>query len=80
MARLERHCVWDRGKALPHFTVGAYVMVVRVSRQGKLRKLMSTWTGPWRVANDDKEHVYAVLGADTTGPEVASRYVVWKAY
>ena len=28
MARLERHCVWDRGKALPHFTVGAYVMVV----------------------------------------------------
>ena len=22
--------------------------------------LMSTWTGPWRVANDDKEYVYAV--------------------
>eukprot|EP00904_Undaria_pinnatifida_P002185 jgi/Undpi1/11968/HiC_scaffold_4.g01667.m1 len=21
---------------------------------------MSTWTGPWRVANDDKEHVYSV--------------------
>ena len=21
---------------------------------------MCTWTGPWRVANDDKEHVYAV--------------------
>ena len=21
---------------------------------------MSTWTGPWRVAYDDKEHVYAV--------------------
>ena len=21
---------------------------------------MSTWTGPWRVANDDKEHAYAV--------------------
>ena len=21
---------------------------------------MSTWTGPWRVADDDKEHVYAV--------------------
>ena len=31
-----------------------------VSRQGKHRKLMSTWTGPWRVAIDDKEHVYAV--------------------
>ena len=42
------------------FSVGDYVLVARVSRQGKYRKLMSTWTGPWRVANDDKEHVYAV--------------------
>ena len=60
MARLERNCVWDRGKTLPHFTAGDYVLVARESRQGKHRKLMSTWTGPWRVANDDKEHVYAV--------------------
>ena len=60
MARLERHLVWDRGKTLPHFTVGDYVLVARVSTQGKHRKLMSTWTGPWRVANDDKEHVYVV--------------------
>ena len=42
MARLEQHCVWDRGKTLPHFTVGDYVLVTRVSRQGKHRKLMST--------------------------------------
>ena len=60
MARLERHCVWERGKTLPHFTVVDNVLVARVSRQGKRRKLMSTWTGPWRVANDDKDHVYAV--------------------
>ena len=61
MARRERHCVWERGKTLPHFTVGDYVLVARVSRQGtsKHRKLMTTWIGPWRVAND-KEHVYAV--------------------
>ena len=59
MARLEQHCVWDRGKTLPHFTVGDYVLVAPTSRQGKHRKLMSTWIGPWR-ANDDKEHVYAV--------------------
>ena len=26
MARLERHWVWDRGKTLPHFTVGDYVL------------------------------------------------------
>ena len=37
MAWLERHCVWDRGKTLPHFTVGDYVLVARVSRQGKHR-------------------------------------------
>ena len=49
-----------RGKTLPHFTVGDYVLVAEVSRQGKHRKPMSTWTGPWRVANDDKEHVHAV--------------------
>ena len=42
MARLEQHCVWDRGKTLPNFTVGDYVLVARVSRQGKHRKLMST--------------------------------------
>ena len=32
-----------------------------MSNQGKHRKLMSTCTGPWRVANNDKEHAYAVL-------------------
>ena len=32
----------SRGKTLPHFTVGDYVLVARVSRQGKHRKLMST--------------------------------------
>ena len=55
------HCARaSRGKRLPHFTVGDYVLVARVSRQGKHCKLMSTLTGPWRVANDDKEHVHAV--------------------
>ena len=50
----------SRGKTLPHFTVGDYVLVARVSKQGKHRKRMSTWTGQWRVATDDKEHVHAV--------------------
>ena len=60
LARLERHCVWNRAKTLPHFKVGDYNLVAGVSRQGKRCKFMSTWTGPWRVANDDKERVYAV--------------------
>ena len=60
MARLQRHCVWDRGKTLPHLTVGDYNLVARVSRRGKRPKLMSPWTGPWRVSHDDKEHAYGV--------------------
>ena len=31
MARLEQHCLWDRSKTLPHFTVGDYLLVARVS-------------------------------------------------
>ena len=49
----------SRGE-LPHFTVGDYVLVARVRKQGKHPKLMSTWTGPWRIENDDREHVYNV--------------------
>ena len=48
-------CTADiRDKVLPHFTVVDYVLVAGVSRQGKHRKLMSTWFGPWRVADHDK--------------------------
>ena len=32
----------SHGKTLAHFTVDAYVLLARVSRQGKQRKLMST--------------------------------------
>ena len=46
MPRIKRHCVWDCGKTLPHFAVGDYVLVDRVSRQGKRRKLMGPWPGP----------------------------------
>ena len=35
--------------------------MARVSRPGKHRKLRGTWTGPWRVANDDKEHVRSAV-------------------
>ena len=52
--RRHHRALGSRGKTLPHFTVGDYVLMAWVSRQGKHRKLMSTWTGLWRVANDDK--------------------------
>ena len=53
------HCAREsRRKTLPHFTVDDYVLVAGLTRQSKHRKPMTT--GPWRVANDDKEHMYAV--------------------
>ena len=66
MAPLEHHCVGDRAKTLQHFAVGDYVMVARVTRQVKRRKLMSHWTGPWRVSHGDKEHVHAAQHLVTT--------------
>ena len=48
--RRHHRAVGIPGKTLPHSTVGDYVVVAGVSKQGKHRKLMSTWTG----------HVYVV--------------------
>ena len=45
---------------LPKFAVGDFVLYVRVRRQGLTPKLMSTWTGPWRVVEADHSHVYLV--------------------
>lgn len=45
---------------LPHFTVGEYVLVARLHKPGEKRKITSTWTGSWRVANDDEKPMYAV--------------------
>ena len=39
---------------------------------------MSTWTGPWCVANDDKEHVYAVQHMVTA--ELRDVYVAWMRF
>ena len=38
----------SRGQ-LPNFAVGDYVVVTRVRRPGSTPKLVSTWTGPWRI-------------------------------
>ena len=49
-----------QGKAvLPKFAVGDFVLYARVRRQGVTPKLMSTWTGPWRVVRADHSHVYS---------------------
>ncbi|MEP0580138.1 MAG: reverse transcriptase domain-containing protein [Marinobacter sp.] len=45
---------------LPKFAVGDFVLYARVRRQGATPKLLSTWTGPWRVVAADHDHVYSV--------------------
>ena len=45
---------------LPWFAVGDYVLYARLRRQGVSPRLMSTWTGPWRVVGADHPHVYSV--------------------
>ena len=45
---------------LPKFAAGDFVLYARVRRQGVTPKLMSTWTGPWRVVAADHAHVYSV--------------------
>ncbi|CAM9762043.1 unnamed protein product, partial [Hapterophycus canaliculatus] len=45
---------------LPKFAVGDFVLYDRVRRQGVTPKLMSTWTGPWRVVAAYHDDVYSV--------------------
>ena len=46
--------------SLPNFAVGDFVLVAKVRQAGKASKLMSTWSGPWRVTNTSTRHVYQV--------------------
>lgn len=48
------------GSEVAHFTSGYYVLVVRVTKQRRRRKLMSSWTRSWHVVSDDREHVHIV--------------------
>ena len=36
------------------------MLVAKVRQAGKSPKLMSTWSGPWRVTNASRQHVYQV--------------------
>ena len=51
--------VTSRGQ-LPNFMVGDYVLAARVRRAGTTPKLVSTWTGPWRIVAAEKKHVYGI--------------------
>lgn len=42
-----------RRRKIAQFTVGNYVLVGRVRQHELNAKLMSKWSGPWHVFNDD---------------------------
>ena len=63
----------SRGQLL-NLAMGDYVMVARVRRPGSTPKLVTTWTGPWRIVTADKVHVYDVQSIVTS--EVKDVYVV----
>ena len=46
--------------SMPNFKVGDYVLVARIRKLGSAPKLVTTWTGPWRVVSGGFPHVYTV--------------------
>ena len=48
------------GGSMPFFEVGDYVLLARVCKLGSAPKLMTTWTGPWRMVSGRSPHVYNV--------------------
>ena len=58
----------ERKGVLPDIAVGDYVYVARIRQPGITPKLISTWTGPWRVVSKIGGHVYVVdCGEIVTG-------------
>lgn len=54
--------------ALPQFeVVGDLVLVTRVRKNGVLPRLVSTWTGLWRVGFAAGQHVYDGMENIVTG-------------
>ena len=45
---------------LPKYCCGRFGLVAKVRQAGKSSEHMSTWSGPWRVSNASKKHVYKV--------------------
>ncbi|CAM9475825.1 unnamed protein product [Ascophyllum nodosum] len=64
---------------MPNFEVGDYVLVARVRKVGSAPKLVTTWTGPWRVVSGGSPHVYNVQDI-VTGETKEVHVVRMRAY
>ena len=45
---------------MPNFEVGHNVLMARVRKLGSAPKLVTKWSGSWRVVSDGSSHVYNV--------------------
>ena len=65
--------------SMPNFEVGDYVLVARVRKLGSAPKLVTTWTGPWRVVSGGSPYVYNVQDI-VTGETKEVHVVRMRAY
>lgn len=57
-----------------HIVARGYMLVAKVTRQGRHHKLIVTWTGQWCVVNDDRDHPHVVqniVSGETRDAQVA---------
>ena len=73
-AARHRRCAAASAGSMPNFEIGDYVLVARVRKPGSAPKLVTTWTGPWRVVSGGSPHVYNVQ--DVVSGETKGVYVV----
>ena len=57
--RARQRTTASRG-SLPDFSAGDIVLEARVRRSGSSPKLVTTWTGPWRIVTAEQQHVSGV--------------------
>ena len=65
--------------SMPNSEVEDYVLVARVRKLGSAPKLVTTWTGPWRVVLGGSPHVYNVQDI-VTGETKEVHVVRMRAY
>ena len=77
-ARDRKHVAASAG-SLPNFEVGDYVFLARARKLDNAPKLVTNWSGPWRVVSGGPSHVYNVQGI-VTGETKEVHVVRMRAY
>ena len=78
-AARDRKRVAASAGSMPNFEVGVNVLVARVRNLGSAPKLVTPWSGPWRVITGGPPHVYNVQNI-VTGESKEVHVVRVRAY